>query len=65
LVLIGDSDPWVRVPEAQVVAGAMNGHGVLHIFAGAGHGSLETKSPEEFQRVVTEWLKKSLFQRGL
>ena len=56
LVLGGEHDPWVKPAEARRVGAAMRGPTECHIFQDGGHCGFWWDVPEEYRRVVSEWL---------
>jgi pimeloyl-ACP methyl ester carboxylesterase len=64
LVLEGDCDSWVKVSEATAVAAAMRGAAEVHVFKGGGHGAYVWSAPDEYRRVVGQWLEKIRVANG-
>jgi alpha-beta hydrolase superfamily lysophospholipase len=56
LLLHGREDPRVKTPEIKAIHHALAGPKELHLFEGLGHESFFKALPQEYDRVVTEWL---------
>jgi pimeloyl-ACP methyl ester carboxylesterase len=56
LVLDGEHDPWVKPVEARRVAAAIHGPTECHIFQNGGHGGYWAEMPDEYRKIVAEWM---------
>lgn len=60
LILHGTKDPRVKMEEVNSIQSALKGQSTLHEFPQSGHESYCRSHPEEYRRVIEDWLSAKL-----